>query len=198
MKSFFDDKIVGDLMYKYYDAGITCSFTGHRPSKFSFGYNENDSVCEKLKFNIRKAVESLIIKGYINFQSGLAQGVDTYCAEIVLDMKAEYPHIKLVGAIPCYEQDALWSAQAKERYNKLKCACDITHYLTKSTYTKGCMQIRNRFLVESAGILLAVYDGSPGGTRNTVDYAMKLNKKLIIIDPSNDTKMSFYSQETLF
>ena len=35
-------------------------------------------------------------------------------------------------------------------------------------YTKSCMFTRNRYLVDNADLLLAAYDGQPGGTQMTV------------------------------
>ena len=51
-------------------------------------------------------------------------------------------------------------------------------------YYDGCMIDRNRQLVESAGILLAVYDGScRSGTGATVQYARKIGREVMMIDP---------------
>ncbi len=39
--------------------------------------------------------------------------------------------------------------------------------------TPGCMQRRNRYMVDRSSLLIAVYDGIPqGGTLNTLSYAM--------------------------
>ena len=51
-------------------------------------------------------------------------------------------------------------------------------------YHKNCMLDRNRFLVDHANILLAVYNGERrGGTAATVRYAQKMGRKIIMIDP---------------
>ena len=51
-------------------------------------------------------------------------------------------------------------------------------------YHKGCMLERNRYLVDHASFLLAVYNGTwRSGTGATVRYAQKLNKEIIIINP---------------
>ena len=51
-------------------------------------------------------------------------------------------------------------------------------------YYDGCMLDRNRKLVESAGLLLAVYNGERrGGTAATLRYAKKLGRELIIVHP---------------
>ncbi len=43
---------------------------------------------------------------------------------------------------------------------------------------------RNRFMVERASTLLAVYNGEQrGGTAATVRYAQKMGREIIVIDP---------------
>ena len=43
---------------------------------------------------------------------------------------------------------------------------------------------RNRYMVDHAGILLAVYNGSyQSGTGMTVRYAQSKKRKIIVIDP---------------
>lgn len=55
---------------------------------------------------------------------------------------------------------------------------------TGHEYTKKCMLDRNRYMVDHAGILLAVYNGSyQSGTGMTVRYAQSKKRKIIVIDP---------------
>lgn len=186
------------MKYNDFSSKITCSFTGHRPSKFLFGYDEDHPDCKKLKKTLAIEIESLICEGYHTFQSGLAEGTDTYCAEIVLELKKQYPHVTLLAAIPCYNQEKRWSQFSQKRYHKILDCCDIVHYVTCGDYTNYCMHERNKYLVETSDAILAVYDGSAGGTRNTISYAEKLNKKLIIIDPQTSARVMFFSQNSFF
>ena len=49
---------------------------------------------------------------------------------------------------------------------------------------RGCLIDRNHRLVESAGLLLAVFNGvRRSGTGATVSYARKLGREIIMIDP---------------
>lgn len=51
-------------------------------------------------------------------------------------------------------------------------------------YSRDCMLERNRWLVDQASILLAVYNGTyRSGTAMTVRYARKLGRDIIIINP---------------
>ena len=56
-------------------------------------------------------------------------------------------------------------------------------YVSRAYYD-GCMIDRNHRMVEAAGILLAVYNGARrSGTGATVNYARKLGREIIVIDP---------------
>lgn len=90
--------------------GHTCAFTGHRPQNLPFRFNESDKRCIALKKQLRKLIVQLIEQHNVtHFISGMAIGVDMYAAEIVLDLKAKYPHITLESAIPCETQATKWS-----------------------------------------------------------------------------------------
>ena len=108
-------------------------------------------------------------EGVRHFISGMAIGVDMYAAEIVLELKAEYPFITLEAAIPCETQAAKWSEPLRDRYYKIAELCDHETMLQKQ-YTSDCMQKRNQYMVNHADILLAVWDGSSSGTGSTVRY----------------------------
>ena len=77
----------------------TCAFTGHRPQKLPFGFNEADERCTALKKLLRtKIIEYIETEHVTHFISGMALGTDMYAAEIVLGLKAAYPGITLTCA----------------------------------------------------------------------------------------------------
>ena len=45
--------------------------------------------------------------------------------------------------------------------------------MVQQQYSPGCMQRRNRYMVDHASLLIAVHDGLPGGTRRTIEYALR-------------------------
>lgn len=163
---------------------LSCAFTGHRPCKFHFGYDEEHPDCIELKHLMAEQIENLIRSGVTTFFTGMALGVDLWGAEIVLALKEENPDLQLIAALPCETQANRWSAEQRERYFNILAECDDTVYISYP-YTKGCMMQRNRWLVEHCNVLLAVYDGSErGGTAYTVQYAYDKGKRVIRIDPS--------------
>lgn len=157
------------------------SFTGHRPEKLPF-FGEEDPMCLELKERLAGIVRKLIEDGADEFYSGMALGVDMWAAEIVLELKNDYPNIRLTAVVPCPEQADRWSEEHRERYRSILGRCDkiIT---TSPSYTKGCMMKRNRALVDLCDILVAVFDGSKGGTMQTVNYAKSKKRKIKMLTP---------------
>lgn len=54
----------------------SCSFTGHRPHKFPWKYDETDSRCVALKTALTEQIARLTEDGVTDFYSGGADGVD--------------------------------------------------------------------------------------------------------------------------
>lgn len=162
----------------------TCAFTGHRPQHLPFGMNENDERCTDLKETLKEQIINLIeTEDVTHFITGMALGVDLYAAEIVLDLKARYPNITLESAIPCETQAVKWSMAQRERYYDIAARCDKETML-QSHYSPDCMDKRNRYMVDHADFIIAVWDGRPSGTGKTVTYARDRNgKAIIVIDP---------------
>ena len=162
----------------------TCAFTGHRPQHLPFGMNENDERCVKLKEELKEQIINLIeAENVTHFITGMALGVDLYAAEIVLDLKARYPSITLESAIPCETQAVKWSMAQRERYYDIAAQCDKETML-QSHYTPDCMDKRNRYMVDHADFIIAVWDGRPSGMGKTVTYARgRDGKVIIVIDP---------------
>jgi len=160
---------------------ITCCFTGHRPQKLPWGHNENDPHCTALKFELYARLYGIYLSGCRRFLCGMAIGCDTYFAEAVLKLKAEYPDIELEAYVPCASQADKWNDADKRRYNELLRRCDRVNVLQQH-YSSDCMQRRNRRMVDESSVLLACYDGLPGGTMSTIAYAERSGVKVIMIE----------------
>lgn len=160
----------------------TCCFTGHRPEKLPWGNDESDPRCLKLKEWIRDAVETAYTEGKRHFICGMARGCDFYFAEEVISLRARRADVTLEAAIPCAHQSVSWSAFHRVRWEKLVAACDRTTIL-QGEYTPDCMLRRNRYMVEHSSLVIAVYDGTDGGTRRTLEYALREKVEFVDIDP---------------
>lgn len=158
-------------------------FTGHRPQSLPFRFNESDVRCQRLKILLASLIREKIENGVTHFLSGMALGVDCYAAEIVLELKKEFPSITLEAVIPCANQSSKWSEQQVTRYNKILEQCDNTTLLQQN-YTPDCMAKRNRYMVDHSDCVIAVWNGKNSGTSLTVRYAATKKLPITVLHPS--------------
>ena len=159
----------------------TCCFTGHRPMKLPWGARESDARCVELKAELAARLCGAYELGYRNFICGMAIGCDLYFAEAVLALREQYPDVRLEAAIPCGSQPDKWNRKDRLRYNSLIDAADTVTVL-QTHYTPDCMMKRNAYMVEKSSMIIACFDGSPGGTMKTILHAQRQGLKTIIID----------------
>lgn len=160
----------------------TVCFTGHRSQKLPWGYNESDERCIQMRETAREKIEFAISNGYKNFISGMALGFDMISAELVLELKKTYPHIKLICALPCKNQYKKWSDKQRQRYKNILKQADIVRYVSEE-YTDTCMLERNNYMLNNSSLVIALYNGKGGGTGYTIKKAKTMNLQTMIINP---------------
>lgn len=156
----------------------TCCFTGHREEKLPWGADESARGCIALKERISAAVEAAYISGITHFICGMATGCDMYFCEAVLELRGSREEITLEAAIPYQAQSEGWPEPLRRRYDLLVSQCDYITVVSE-VYTPECMMRRNRYMVDSSSLLIAAYNGSQGGTMNTLLYAMRQGVEII-------------------
>ena len=164
-----------------FDTSLTCSFTGHRPNSLPWGEDETDKACKLLKLELFETVRRVIENGYTHFIVGGAMGVDTYSAEIVIQLKKIYPHVTMEIAIPCLTQSKRWDEASQKRYKTILKNCDKKTVVSVA-YTQYCMHLRNQYMVNNCSLLVAVSNGNDGGTQNTIKYAKTKKIETIILN----------------
>ena len=162
-------------------SGLSCAFTGHRPQKLPWRYNEDDPRCLDLKERMYIVTESAIAAGVARFYCGMAEGCDLYFCETVLALREKYPEIRLEAAVPFAGQTERWSPEMGERYDRLLSQCDTVTVLQQE-YSTECMMRRNRYMVDRSDALIACYDGKPGGTLNTLRYAVRRGLRILYLE----------------
>ena len=160
----------------------TCCFTGHRPQSLPWGYHEGDPRCISLKHRLKGEILCAIHDHDIRyFLSGMAQGVDTWAAEMVLELQRDYS-IFLECVLPCRDQAIRWPYESRRRYHSILQRChQVT--LLQAQYSSDCFQRRNRYMVDRSGLVIAVWDGTPSGTGSTVQYAKASGRLVYTITP---------------
>ena len=159
----------------------TCCFTGHRPMKLPWGMNENDPRCIELKLELASRLEAVYEMGYRNFICGMAIGCDMYFAEAVIALRERHGDVHLEAAIPCGGQPDRWNKNLRLRYNMLIDSADEVNVL-QVAYTPDCMMKRNYYMVDKSSLLIACFDGRPGGTMKTILYAQRSGLDVLISD----------------
>ncbi len=72
--------------------------------------------------------------------------------------------------LPCENQTQGWQAQDKRLYAEVLTKADEVVWISKDYYT-GCMQKRNRALIERSAYCICYLNQARGGTAYTVNYA---------------------------
>jgi uncharacterized phage-like protein YoqJ len=166
------------------DKQKTCCFSGHRPMKLPFGFYEDSPDFLRLKVRLYYEVDQMREMGVTVFLTGMAQGIDMLTAEIVLDIKRTYLYddVRLVAVVPFEGQAERWSKAYRARYFHILGKADEVVTLQK-LYTDDCLLKRNRCMVDASSHLIAVWSGGRGGTKYTVEYAVKQGLDIILINP---------------
>jgi uncharacterized phage-like protein YoqJ len=190
---------------------ITLAFTGHRPSKLGKCYEfTKDSKGFAQMMAITSAIQRTILDiaernkpTRLVIVTGGAQGVDQWAfwaARHIQRKELVSCEVHLVVAVPEWGQEEAWySETSKEKYRTmLSLAGEVVHVPSipgyglhpkildsgneKRIYASK-LQMRNEYMVDNCDLLIAVWDGSDGGTANAVHYAEYNNKDIHRIDP---------------
>ena len=147
----------------------TACFTGHRKIP--------PEDLPMVKKRLREVLIQCIENGYRYFGAGGALGFDTLAALTVLELKSDYPEIKLILVLPCKDQTRGWKETDIQKYEWIKSKADKVLY-TSEHYYNGCMQKCNRHLVDNSSICISYYTGKKGETEYTVNYSINNNLKI--------------------
>lgn len=179
---------------------ITYCFTGHRPDKLG-GYDwksaKNIRIINKLEYTIHQLMD-IHNDNDITFICGGALGIDQMAFALCEHFKKRYSdiNIKIVLAMPFENQAIKWfNKEDVNRFNKQRqsadeviCVDELEKYkfdkVSIGDYHPAKMQLRNMYMVDNSDVVIAVWDGSKGGTGNCVNYAKKQNKEIVTIDPT--------------
>lgn len=132
-----------------------------------------------------------IIKKYdkVTFITGGALGVDTWAFEAVAKARLMYnntENIQNVMILPCVEHYIKWPESTQHRMKQMinHIATDV-FYSDANRYTGPAqMYKRNVAMVNASDGVIAVWDESPGGTANCIEYAVKKGVPIVGYNPN--------------
>lgn len=133
----------------------------------------------QLRILIDEGLEWVIVSGQL--------GVETWAAEVVLDLKEEFPDLKYAVLTPFLDQEKRWNEAKQEKYQMILEMADFHRSLTNRPYEAPWQFIeKNRFFLRNSDGMLIVYDeemdGSPKFTKKEAEsYAEKNDYQVILI-----------------
>ena len=148
---------------------VVC-FTGHRVIE--------DEDAKRIPELLEEVIGELCERGATVFRAGGATGFDTMAALKVLDLKEKYPHVRLELILPCRNQTERWDEISQKTYIYILQNSDAHRFLF-DTYFEGCMQERDRRLVDGSDVCVAYCAHSQGGTAYTYAQALRAGLEVI-------------------
>ena len=172
------DKNIDRFIGQFERCTMICCVTGHRPEGFPFPRDPYDPPFAAYRDRLSDEIEGLIHQGYIHFITGMARGADLDFAEFVIFLRDVYPSIILEAALP-YHTD--WGEKKRHCTGGRELVmfqCNLKHTVSDH-YFRGCMDKRNRYMVDKSDLVLAIWNGQEsGGTWNTIKYARSKGKPI--------------------
>lgn len=165
----------------------SCAIISHRPTRFKFKYNETFSGCKRLKKRLRDQCTALYGQGIRRFYVGGCLGVDQWAGELLLRLKEqpEFSDIELVVVEPFPGHDQRWDEHSKRRQRFL-IDHSADHLIIGNDDQPESFVARNRYMLNHADVLLAVYDNDRtirSGVGVVVSSAEKRGIPVILIHP---------------
>lgn len=160
-------------------SSIVICGTGHRPDKLG-GYGKD--VEEKLLTLARDwclAYEpgKVISGGALGWDQALAWG-------------AYFSGVPYVMALPFPGFEDRWPQESKNKLYSLMATSKENIFVSEGPYAGWKMQVRNQWMVDHADQVLALWNGSTGGTSNCIQYANKVKKPIINLWDSYESPRS--------
>jgi uncharacterized phage-like protein YoqJ len=152
------------------------AFTGHRPNKLG-GYDDSRNLASAFYTVVGHILDTLRPMAII---SGMALGVDTWAAKLAL-----MHGIALHAYVPFKGQEKMWPPNSQEQYRILLDSAGSVVYCSPPGYSSSKMQVRNERMIDDCDVLIAIWGGTPGGTKNCLEYATKKNVKILRFTPNH-------------
>lgn len=142
--------------------------TGHRPDKLGgYGQEVADRLEEVAVAWLGDAQPERVI-------SGGALGWDQALARAARRLNIPY-----TMALPFPGFEDRWPNDSKLALHGLMATAADTVFVKDGPYAAWKMQDRNKWMVDHCDTVLALWDGSAGGTGNCIAYANKVGKPIV-------------------
>ena len=139
----------------------TMLLTGHKRQEIGL-WGEKHPAFPYLKIayqrKIIQAIEEVSVEWFLN--SG-TQGLELYSASWLLELKKDYPQIKLAMLLPYFAQEKHWKEDVQALYQEVLGRADFVDYITKKEYSHPWqLSTRNAYLIQKSDGLNTFFNGA--------------------------------------
>lgn len=190
-KIFFGGELIMDM--PVFVKEKTCFFAGHRPYKFTYLPEEEETFYTNLTNKINDSIREVYEKGCDTFLCGGTIGFDVMCSEAIIEFKKEHPEIRFGLVLPFENHHEDFPDEWQERFLKVLEACDFIDYFSP-IYVMGCYYDRNQKMIDNSEYMITYFDGRGGGTARVIAAAQSAKLKIINLfeDPPVPENITFF------
>lgn len=148
----------------------TVTITGYKAHELGI-FNQKHPGIKIIKKALRNQLIPLIEEGLEWVIISGQLGIELWAAELVIELREDYPNLQLAVITPFLEQEKNWQDQRQEEYQSILAQADYVNSITNREY-EGPWQFRakNNFLLDHSDALLIIYDEEKEGSPK---YIMK-------------------------
>ncbi|WNB93958.1 DUF1273 domain-containing protein [Bacillus sp. NEB1478] len=120
-------------------------------------YYIKKALQQRIRTLIDEGLEWVIISGQ--------PGVELWAAEVVFDLQAEFPDLKLAVLTPFLDQETRWKENVQEKYQEILLNADFVDSVSRKPYENPQqLRVKNQFLVQKSDAILLLYDEEKDGS----------------------------------
>ncbi|WP_416150621.1 SLOG family protein [Salipaludibacillus sp. HK11] len=141
------------------------AITGYKPHEIGI-FNEKHEQLPYLKKALSKKIAQLKEEYDIKWIITSGQpGVELWAAEAAINLKDQYPDLKVATLAPFFEQEEKFQEAVKKLYFSVWNQSDYKDFITKRKYESPAqLRLKNQFVVEKSEASLVLYDEETEGT----------------------------------
>jgi len=167
------------------DSAMIIAGTGHRPDKLGgYGAQMYLHVLQIATEYLAETKPELVI-------SGMAQGWDMALAQAAIRFE-----IPFHAYVPFIGQEQVWPQATRLYYQELLKRADKVKVCSEGGFSTKAMIIRNQAMVDDCDHLVALWNGSPGGTCNCIRYAAKVGRSCTNLWDKYESRTQTKEEET--
>ena len=155
---------------------FTCCFTGHPAG-------EEEAIWQRVQEHLIPLLE----QGVRYFGVGGALGFDTLVAEKLLELRGQYPQIRVILVLPFRGYQSCWTAAQQAQTARIESQVDKVVYCCDTPSCEAFLA-RDRHLVDGSAYCIGCCTRAAGGTAYTLRYAERPRLQICNIGQLASTK----------